>query len=116
MISLVFKLGGGLEDRMISEVFLLMILWEEKSKVLLGPDVSRWNRRQVIDVRKISFNAGRNWETDEEMCSCEFLLSTSALEFKDLSLNTQVVELDLEFFKWVDFDSNKDWNDDVHSE
>ena len=39
MIFSVFKSGGDLEDRMRFEVLLLMILWEEKSKVLLGPDI-----------------------------------------------------------------------------
>ena len=37
--SLVFKVGGDLEDRTIFEVFLLMISWEEKSKVLLGNEI-----------------------------------------------------------------------------
>ena len=36
---LAFEEGGGLEDRMISNVFLLLISWEEKSKVLLGPEI-----------------------------------------------------------------------------
>ena len=30
IFSLFFKVGGGLEDRMIFEVFLFMISWEEK--------------------------------------------------------------------------------------
>ena len=38
-IFLVFEIGGGLEDRMISKVFLLIISWEEKSKVLLSPEI-----------------------------------------------------------------------------
>ena len=38
-VSLAFKVGRGLEDRMIFEVLLLMISWEEKSKVFLGPDI-----------------------------------------------------------------------------
>ena len=39
LIFLDFKVGGGLEHRMISEVFLLIILWEDKSKVLLIPKI-----------------------------------------------------------------------------
>ena len=39
LIFLFFEPCGSLEDWMISEVFLLMISWEDKSKVLLGPDV-----------------------------------------------------------------------------
>ena len=39
LIFLFFKAGRGLEDRMISEVFLLIILWEDESKVLLGPNI-----------------------------------------------------------------------------
>ena len=39
LILLVFKVGGGLEDRIISEVLLLIILWEHKSKVLFVPDI-----------------------------------------------------------------------------
>ena len=44
MIFLVFKAGGGLEDRMSSEVFLLKILWEEKSKVLYDFFFWKWVR------------------------------------------------------------------------
>ena len=32
-------MGGGFEDRMIFEDFLLTILWEEKSKMLSGPEI-----------------------------------------------------------------------------
>ena len=39
LIFLVFKAGGGLEDMMSSEDFLIMISWEDESKVTLGPDV-----------------------------------------------------------------------------
>ena len=66
-----------------------------------------------IRLKELSFNARKNWENDEEMCSCEFLLSSSVLEFEDVSLNTQDVELHLDFFRRVEFDSIKDWNDDV---
>ena len=38
LIFLVFKVVRGLEDMIISEVFLLIILWEEKS-IFLVPDV-----------------------------------------------------------------------------
>ena len=38
-ISLVFEVGRGLEDRIISKVFLLIMSWKCKSKVLLGPDI-----------------------------------------------------------------------------
>ena len=38
-LILVFESGRYLEDRMIYEVFLLMILWEYKSKVLLDPKI-----------------------------------------------------------------------------
>ena len=37
--SLVFKLGGGLEGRMIFEFFFLVISQEEKSKVLMDPEI-----------------------------------------------------------------------------
>ena len=47
------------------------------------------------------------------MQSCGLLLSSSALEFEDLSLNTRDVEWNLDFFRWVNFDSNADWNDEV---
>ena len=36
---MVFEVGRGFEDRMIDEVFLLTILWEEKIKALLGPKI-----------------------------------------------------------------------------
>ena len=39
-------------------------------------------------LKDVSFNAGRNLETDEEVWSCEFLLSSSVLEFEDPSLTT----------------------------
>ena len=38
-VFLVFKVGEGLEDRMIFEVFLLIISWEEKSKVLIDHEI-----------------------------------------------------------------------------
>ena len=38
-VSLVFEIGGGFKDRMLFKVFLLSISWEDKSKVLLHPDV-----------------------------------------------------------------------------
>ena len=38
-IFLVFEIGGGLEDRMISKVFFIIISWEEKSKVVLSPEI-----------------------------------------------------------------------------
>ena len=38
-VSLVFEEGRGWEDRMISNIFLLLISWEEKSKVLLVPKI-----------------------------------------------------------------------------
>ena len=38
-IFLAFEEGRGLEERIISNVFLLLISWEDKSKVLLGPKV-----------------------------------------------------------------------------
>ena len=38
-IFLVFQARGSLEDRMISEIFLLIILWEDKSKFLLGAKI-----------------------------------------------------------------------------
>ena len=47
------------------------------------------------------------------MCSCEFLLCVCALEFECLSLNTQDVELNLDFFRQGNSDSNEDLNDDV---
>ena len=34
-----FEEGRGLEDRMISKVFFLLISWQDKSKVLLGPTI-----------------------------------------------------------------------------
>ena len=37
--SLVFEVGGGLENRMIFEVFLMITSWQEKSKVILGPSI-----------------------------------------------------------------------------
>ena len=48
---------------------------------------------------EMSFDTGKNLETDEDMCSCEFLFSSSALEFEDQSLNAQDVQLNLEFFR-----------------
>ena len=39
LIFLVFKAGGSLEDRMTSEVFWLIILWEDESKVLFGTKI-----------------------------------------------------------------------------
>ena len=36
---LVFKVGGGLEDRIISDFLLMIILWEDESEVLLGPKI-----------------------------------------------------------------------------
>ena len=36
---LVFEVCRSSEDRMISEAFLLMISWEEKSKVFMGPKI-----------------------------------------------------------------------------
>ena len=38
-VSFVFEMGRGFEDRIIFEVFLLEISWEEKSKALLGPEI-----------------------------------------------------------------------------
>ena len=55
-------------------------------------------------------------ENDEEMHSCEFFLFSSALEFEDLSLNTQGVDLNLEFFRRANFDSNEYWNDELNVE
>ena len=40
-------------------------------------------------LKEVSFNAGRNLETDVDVCSYEFLISISVLEFEDVSLNTQ---------------------------
>ena len=39
LILLVFKSGEGLEDNISSECLLLMIFREDKSKVLLGPEI-----------------------------------------------------------------------------
>ena len=39
LIFSVFKAGGGLENIISSEFFLLIIFWEDKSKVLLGPEI-----------------------------------------------------------------------------
>ena len=39
LIFLSFEECGSLEDIMISEGFLLMILWEDKSKILLVPEI-----------------------------------------------------------------------------
>ena len=49
------------------------------------------------------------------MCSCELLFSSSVLEFEDLSLNTQDVDLDLDLFRRGNFYSNEDLHDDVNS-
>ena len=38
-VFLVFEEGRGLEDMMVSKVFLLLISREEKSKTLLGPNI-----------------------------------------------------------------------------
>ena len=38
-VFLAFEEGRGLEHRMISKVFLLLISLEENSKVLLGPEI-----------------------------------------------------------------------------
>ena len=48
------------------------------------------------------------------MCSYELLLNISALDFERLCLNTQNVELNLEFFRQENFDSNADWNEEVN--
>ena len=47
-------------------------------------------------------------EIDEDVCSCELFFSSSALEFEDLYLNTQHVELKIELFRRGNFDSNED--------
>ena len=65
-----------------------------------------WMLIAAIKLKELSFNAGANGETDDEMCSCELLISSSVLKFEDLSLNTWDVELNLESFRWVNFDSN----------
>ena len=39
LIFLVFETRGSLEDMIISRVFMLMISWEEKSNVFLGPEI-----------------------------------------------------------------------------
>ena len=39
LIFLVFKVYRGLEDKIISKVVLLMVLWEDKSKISLGPEI-----------------------------------------------------------------------------
>ena len=39
LIFLDFEVCGILEDVMISEVFLLIILWDDKSKFLLSPEI-----------------------------------------------------------------------------
>ena len=36
---LILQVGGGSEDRMISELFLLIILWEDQSQFLLVPGI-----------------------------------------------------------------------------
>ena len=47
------------------------------------------------------------------MCSCEVFLSRSVLDFEVLSLKIMDVELNLEFFRWVNFDLNADLNEEV---
>ena len=42
-----------------------------------------------------------------------FLPCGSMLDFEFMYLSTQDVELDLEFFRWVNIDSNAYWNDEV---
>ena len=48
------------------------------------------------------------------MYSCDILLSISVLDFEDLSLNAWEVDLNTDFFRRVNFDSNEDWNDELN--
>ena len=38
-----------------------------------------WMLIADIRIEELSFNAGSNWEHDKEMCSCEFLISSSII-------------------------------------
>ena len=62
LIFLVFKVGGGLEDRMSSEVLLLMILWENKSKALMCPEIFLNESGDEIEGRWLEtvFKAGKD--------------------------------------------------------
>ena len=79
---LVFKVCGGLDDRMIFEVFLLMISWEDKSKVFLDPD--------------IFFNDSGNW-----MMKLSNEESMIGLEEWDYSNVDSFVEKYLEYFLFL---------------
>ena len=48
---LAFEEGGDLEDRLIFEVFLTIVLWEDESKVLLGPKIFFDGLEDKIEVR-----------------------------------------------------------------
>ena len=101
---------GGINPGLVSSLGWLPNFKEEE-----------WTGRSyalVIEIRleEIFFNAGKNWENDEEMCSCEVLFCASVLDFEVLSINIMTVEFNLEFFRWINFDSNVDWNDKVGSE
>ena len=72
----------------------------------------------VVDIRleDLHLNACGSWESDEEICSSEVLLCGSVLNFEVLSLKIMDMELNLEFFRLMNFDSNADWNDEVGRE
>ena len=63
-VFLDFEKGGGLEDRMISNGFLLLISWEDKSNVLLGPNIF-FELGDELKGRWFSFGWFANSEEDE---------------------------------------------------
>ena len=86
-LELVFKVGedlvGGINAGGRSSLGWLVDLEEEWVDW-------RWILTAEIRLEELSFNTGRYWENYEEMCSCELLLYSSALELEDLSLKREV--------------------------
>ena len=60
-VFLVFEEGRCLEDRIVSKVFLLLISWEEKSKLLLGLKIF-FELGDELEVRRLDpvFKTGKD--------------------------------------------------------
>ena len=63
-VFLAFEEGRSWEDRIISNIFLLLISWEEKSKGLLGPKIF-FGLGDELEGRWFSFRWFPNSEEEE---------------------------------------------------
>ena len=57
-----------------------------------------------------------NDEIDEEMRSSKVSFWSIMFDFRIVSLSILDVDSNLEFFMWINFDSNEDWNNGLNSE